>query len=82
MVSLEFLYFFLPVFMGVYALSGVRFRKAVFLLGTVVLCSVGVHMGIIPMGGECCCIILFGRLIHRFADQKKDLKGYGSYYRW
>ena len=35
--------------MGVYALSGVRFRKAVFLLGTVVLCLWVSTWGIIPM---------------------------------
>ena len=73
MVSLEFLYFFLPVFMGVYALSGVRFRKAVFLLGTVVLCLWASTWGIIPMA-VCAVVSYFcGRLIHRFAD-KKGLK--------
>ena len=73
MVSLEFLYFFLPVFMGVYALSGVRFRKAVFLLGTVVLCLWVSTWGIIPMA-VCAVVSYFcGRLIHRFAD-KKGLK--------
>ena len=35
--------------MGVYAVSGVRFRKAVFLLGTVVLCLWVSTWGIIPM---------------------------------
>ena len=59
--------------MGVYALSGVRFRKAVFLLGTVVLCLWVSTWGIIPMA-VCAVVSYFcGRLIHRFAD-KKGLK--------
>ena len=59
--------------MGVYALSGVRFRKAVFLLGTVVLCLWASTWGIIPMA-VCAVVSYFcGRLIHRFAD-KKGLK--------
>ena len=59
--------------MGVYTLSGVRFRKAVFLLGTVVLCLWVSTWGIIPMA-VCAVVSYFcGRLIHRFAD-KKGLK--------
>ena len=59
--------------MGVYTLSGVRFRKAVFLLGTVVLCLWVSTWGIIPMA-VCAVVSYFcGRLIPRFAD-KKGLK--------
>ena len=71
--------------MGVYALSGVRFRKAVFLLGTVVLCLWASTWGIIPMA-VCAVVSYFcGRFsINSSAaasQTKKDLKGYGSYYR-
>ena len=59
--------------MGVYALSGVRFRKAVFLLGTVVLCLWVSTWGIIPMAVSAVVSYFCGRLIHRFAD-KKGLK--------
>ena len=57
--------------MGVYALAGVRFRKAVFLLGTVVLCLWVSPWGIIPMAA--CAVVSYfcGRLIHRFADKKR-----------
>lgn len=49
------------------------FQKAVFLLGTVVLCLWVSTWGIIPMA-VCAVVSYFcGRLIHRFAD-KKGLK--------
>ncbi len=59
--------------MGVYAVAGVRFRKAVFLLGTAALCLWISPWSIIPMA--VCAVISYvcGRLIYRFAD-KKGLK--------
>lgn len=59
--------------MGVYVVAGVRFRKAVFLLGTAALCLWISPWSIIPMA--VCAVISYvcGRLIYRFAD-KKGLK--------
>lgn len=67
--------------MGVYALSGVRFRKAVFLLGTVVLCLWVSVWGIIPMAVGA-VVSYFAAGLSTALRTKKDLKGYGSYYRW
>ncbi len=71
MVSIEFLYFFLPVFMGLYAIAGTRFRSVIFLLGTVVLTLWLSPWGLVPMTVCSVSSYVFGRLIERSADKKK-----------
>ena len=73
MVSLEFLYFFLPVFMGIYAVAGVRLRKTVFLIACAALCAWRSPWCILPMAA--CTVVSYvcGRLINRF-ESKAALK--------
>ena len=63
MVSIEFLYFFIPVFMGLYAAAGVKRRRAVFLLGTAALLLWISPLGLIPLTLCTLFSYVFGRLI-------------------
>lgn len=71
MVSIEFLYFFLPVFMGLYAIAGTRSRPAVFLLGTAVLTLWLSPRGLAPMAVCSASSYAFGRLIEKASDRKR-----------
>lgn len=50
MVSIGFLYFFLPVFMALYALAGQKYRLAVFLLAGALVVGWSSPWGLIPIG--------------------------------
>ena len=50
MVSIGFLYFFLPVFMALYALAGQKYRLAVFLLAGAFVVGWSSLWGLIPIG--------------------------------
>ena len=71
MVSVEFIYFFLPVFMGLYAVIPAKYRYTALFSGTVILGLWFAPRGLILLGISALAAFAGGILISRFAEKEK-----------
>lgn len=70
MVSIEFIYFFIPVFMGVYAIVSPALRGKLIIVAAAVLSCWHNPLGLIPMSVSVLSGYLGGILIYNFRDNK------------
>ena len=71
MSSISFLYFFLPVFVGVYALTPARHRAKTLILGEAVFLGWGSPLTLIPIFVSSMCAYLLGMLIDNRRNDKR-----------
>ena len=75
MSSITFLYFFLPLFVGIYAVTPKKHRAKTLLLGEGVFLGWGSLWALIPLGVSSMCAYLLGMLIdNRRSDKTRQKK--------
>lgn len=76
MISIEFLYFFVPVFMAMYAILPLKIRgKLIALASAAIVCWVH-PAGIIPLSVSVLGGYIFGIFIYNFRDKKKKQRAF------
>lgn len=70
MVSIGFIYFFIPVFMALYAAVSAKRRNILCVLGTIVMTAAVSPMGLIPLAVSVFSGYLGGIMISNFSDKK------------